>query len=178
MPFNPAVRTVGSLGAMREVLDHAATVDDALEILQAMNIDMSGGPALHYLIADRGGNAALVEFHNGQMIVETRGEPWHVATNYLRCTIPGDAAGRCDRYDHLQAILAEQAGRVTIEEAFALLSEVAQPGWTQWSTVYDLTHRTVTVRMGDGAAAPYRFLLEPEEANAVGHNEEEREEPT
>ncbi|UCF10597.1 MAG: linear amide C-N hydrolase [Candidatus Bipolaricaulota bacterium] len=177
MPFNPALRTVGSLGAMREVLDHASTVAEALEILHAINIDMSGGPSVHYLIADAAGDAALVEFYDGRVVIEDNEEAWHVATNFLRCAAGGDASGICERYDRLWAALSDREGRLTVDEAFVLLSDVAQPARTQWSAVYHLSDRAVSVRMGDGSAEPYRFDLETVETDSA-RADGEREEPT
>ena len=46
---------IGSLGVMREVLDHAGSVDEAVAIFSSYNIDWEGGPPLHYLVADRTG---------------------------------------------------------------------------------------------------------------------------
>ena len=47
-----------------------------------MNIDMTGGPTLHYLVADAHGDAALIEFWDGEMIV-LRADGALYATNYL-----------------------------------------------------------------------------------------------
>lgn len=52
MPYDPAKRTIGSLGIIREMLDHARTVDEAIAVMESYNVDMSGGPAIHYLTAD------------------------------------------------------------------------------------------------------------------------------
>ena len=43
---------VGSLGVMRQVLDRAASVDEAIAIFRRAPIDFEGGPPLHYLVAD------------------------------------------------------------------------------------------------------------------------------
>jgi hypothetical protein len=69
MPYDPGKATISSLMVIREMLDHAQDAHEALEILRQYNIDCKGGPALHYLIADAEGNAVLVEFFDGEMIV-------------------------------------------------------------------------------------------------------------
>jgi penicillin V acylase-like amidase (Ntn superfamily) len=42
-------------GIIRQILDHARDVDEAVEIITGYNIDFTGGPPLHYLIADAQG---------------------------------------------------------------------------------------------------------------------------
>ncbi len=54
---DPDKETIGSLMVIREMLDHARNVDEAVAILEAYNIETRGGPPLHYLIADRSGRA-------------------------------------------------------------------------------------------------------------------------
>ena len=61
--------TVDSLAAIRLLLDKAQSVDEALSLLGAYNIDWGSGPPLHYLIADARGSSAVVEFVDGEMKV-------------------------------------------------------------------------------------------------------------
>jgi len=58
---------MGSLGIMREILDFAATVDEAIGIMDSFRIEFGGGPAVHYLIVDTKGNLAIVEYGSGKM---------------------------------------------------------------------------------------------------------------
>jgi len=74
---------IGSLGIIRAMLDHAADVDEAVAILKRYDIVPSGGPPLHYLVADATGRAVLVEYHRGEIHVLPNERPWHVATNFL-----------------------------------------------------------------------------------------------
>src|SRR5215211_4612502 len=48
MQVDPARKTIGSLGIMREILDHARDVDEAVSIIENYNIDFEGGPPIHY----------------------------------------------------------------------------------------------------------------------------------
>jgi len=64
---DPDKETIGSLGVIRKMLDHARDVDEAVAILQNYNVDVESGPPLHYLIADPSGCSALVEFYEGEM---------------------------------------------------------------------------------------------------------------
>jgi hypothetical protein len=145
MPRDPSNETIDSLAIIREMLDHARDVDEAVAIMESYNIAWDGGPALHYLIADASGRAVLVEFHTGEMVVIPHEAPYHLATNHLRVTASGD--GGCWRYAKLDERLAETAGRLAPQEAVDLLKSVAQEG-TQWSIVYGFSTGDVRVVMG------------------------------
>ncbi len=151
--------TIGSLGIIREMLDHAANVDEAIALMQRYNIDMEGGPPLHYLLADRAGQSALVEFYRGEMIVIPTETAWHLATNFLLASAEGNAEGHCWRYDAIQQRLAETQGRLTAPQAVSLLEEVAQIN-TQWSVVYGLSTGDVHVAMGGGYENVHRFAID------------------
>jgi choloylglycine hydrolase len=158
MPYDPAKPTIGSIGIIRAMLDHARDVDEALALFQQYNIDMEGGPPIHYLIADATGQAVLVEFYDGETVVMPNEAPWHLATNFYRASAPDSPQGKCRRYDTIQAHLAETNGQLTSQDAMALLADVAQPG-TQWSVVYDMTTGTVDVVMGYNYDVVYTFQL-------------------
>jgi hypothetical protein len=155
---DPDKKTIDQLAVMREILDHAATIDEAVDILSRYNIDMSYIP-LHYLIATAAGDSVLVEFYRGEMVVFRNEEPWQVATNFLVASTGGDTQGQCWRYDRITQRLQEAGGRLAISDALALLAGVAQEdpqgqASTQWSVVYDMTGGAVSVIMdrkyGDG----------------------------
>ncbi|RLC71101.1 MAG: hypothetical protein DRJ03_30690, partial [Chloroflexi bacterium] len=147
MQPDPNKETVGSLGVIREMLDHAANVDEAVAILKSYNIDMEGGPAIHYLIADSSGRAALVEFYQGEMVVIPNETGYHLATNFLRASVGESAEGQCGRYDRIRHRLTETEGRMTAQGGMNLLEEVSQGG-TQWSVVYEMGSGNVNVVMG------------------------------
>lgn len=128
---------LGTLEWIQYQLDTAATVSDVVKSLDQVRISERGVP-LHYLVADAGGDVAAIEFLDGKQVVH-RGKslPTPVLAN--------------DRYDNARVSsrftrAAEGLGKATtIDGAFALLDEVAQPS-TQWSIVYDLRNRAVTWR--------------------------------
>lgn len=156
---DPLKPTIGSLGIMREMLDHARTVDEAVAILKGYNVDMAGGPPVHYLVADRTGRALLIEFYKGAIHVLPNEADWHQATNLLRSAVPGDALGWDWRYDELVRHLSQAGGRLGVPRALDLLSTVSQPS-TQWSVVYGLHSGRIDVAMGRDYAEPYTLQLE------------------
>jgi hypothetical protein len=161
-PHDPGKPTVDSLEVMRAILDRAGSVDEAVAILGQYNIDWEGGPPLHYLVADRSGRAALVEFHGGEIIALPNAGPWHAATNFTRSAVAGDAAGQCHRYDTLIRRLTDASGVLDAGTALDLLRAVAQTeSATQWSVVYGLNTGQVDVGMGQGFKQAHTFRLGP-----------------
>lgn len=159
MPRDPARATIGSLEVIRQMLDHARTVDEAVAILGSYNIEMSAGVPLHYLIADRSGQAALVEFAQGNMVALPNQGPWHLATNFLRAEADQTGRHACARYDRIQARMEETGGRLTPVEAMELLDQVSQPNLTQWSVVYSLGSGEVRVVMRGEYNRAHSFRL-------------------
>ena len=83
--------------------------DKALAILDRYNIDFQGGPALHYLVADRSGEAALVEFYQGERIV-------HDNDASIVATGAGTVAGLRRRLAGTRFDLLLQIGRASWRE--------------------------------------------------------------
>jgi hypothetical protein len=159
MPYDPAKKTIGSLGIIREMLDHARTVDEAIAVMESHNVDMGGGPAIHYLIADATGKAALVEFYEGEMVVIPNDKPWHQATNFLFSAVAdGSTEGNCWRYDKIAARLRQTDGRLSTPDALALLSDVSQAS-TQWSVVYGISTGEISIAMGRNYDKVHTFHL-------------------
>ncbi|MBT3369058.1 MAG: linear amide C-N hydrolase [Nitrospina sp.] len=147
MTLDPDKETVNSLLVIREILDHAGDVDEAISILDRFNIDYGTGPALHYLIADANGDALLVEFYQGEMRLIHNQTDWHQATNFLISSSGDSPQGHCWRYDAIYSQLSENDGRISTTQAMGLLEDVAQ-GATQWSVVYDMDSGDIHIAMG------------------------------
>jgi metal-dependent hydrolase (beta-lactamase superfamily II) len=158
MKPDPAKTTVDSLGIIRQILDHARDVDEAVTLFESHNVDMGGGPPLHYLLADRSGHSVLVEFYQGEMVLVPNDDPWHVATNFLLSSVRDPAEGECWRYDRIEQSLTQAQGQLGSQEAMDLLSQVSQ-GLTQWSVVYGLSTGKVQVAMGQQYERLHTFHL-------------------
>jgi hypothetical protein len=154
-PPGAGKETIGSLGIIRQMLDHARTADEAVAIMQRYNIDFTGGPFVHYLIADAAGQAALVEFYQGEMLVFPNEATWHQATNFLRAAVKS-AKGQCPRYDTIEIRLSQAEGQLTTPKALDLLKDVAQPS-TQWSIIYGMHSGEINVAMGRKYSSSHTF---------------------
>lgn len=158
MTPDPSKETVGSLMMIREMLDHAREVEEAIALVESYNVDMGSGPPVHYLIADASGRSVLVEFYRGEMEVIPSEKPWHLATNFLRSAAGESAQGKCWRYDNIYERLAESGGRLAGREVLDLLAQVSQ-GNTQWSVVYEMSTREAMVTMGPDYSKVDSFRL-------------------
>ncbi len=156
---DPDKETIGSLGVIRQILDHAGEVDEAVAILGSYNIEFGGGPPIHYLVADASGDSALVEFYQGEIHVIPNSDPWHLATNFLRASTGDSAEGRCQRYDTISQSLAAAEGELDAGSGMALLAEVSQAN-TEWSVVYQMQSGDVLVTMGRDFANPHTFQFD------------------
>jgi len=148
---------------LQYVLDMCETVDDLFEIdskVRIITVD-------HYLITDRKGNSAVVEFLEGRMVVHT-GEDLPVAaltntkyTDSLQTWQRRNQGQLWDRYDPSLARFVLAADRVArfnstdadsaVNYAFDTLYEVRAEqyyptGASQWSIVYDCRNMRIYFR--------------------------------
>jgi hypothetical protein len=155
--FDPSRPTIGSIGIIRQALDHARDVDEAVMLFQQYNIDFAGGPPIHYLIADPTGKAILIEFYQGEMIQLPNEDPWHLATNHMCYLAEGD--GGCPRYHTISERLTTLNGQLDPGSTMQLLSDVKQ-SVTQWSSVYNMTNGDINVAISGFYDTAYKFHLD------------------
>lgn len=158
VPSDPSRDTVDSLGVIRVALDTAATVTEAIDVFQNLNVDFSDQTPLHYLLADAAGDAAVIEFKAGEIRVLRSDTAWLHMTNFLLSDVDSPA-GHCDRYDTIGAELDTAAGELDIEDALRILERVAQ-SHTQWSITYDMSTGDVLVAMGQSYERVHYFALD------------------
>ncbi|MFC2105961.1 linear amide C-N hydrolase [Candidatus Bipolaricaulota bacterium] len=138
---------VGHLQLMRFLLEGARTAEEAVDLVRGVSITDQGGPHIHYLLADRQGGAALIEFVDGELVVHQNLEAWHVATNFTVARVNGTPIGQCLRYDLMTRTLEDARGNLSADQAMDLLHQVSQSN-TQWSIVYDLSNLTIRMALG------------------------------
>jgi choloylglycine hydrolase len=140
-------------------LDTADEVEDVIASDASVRITDVGSAKIHFLVADAGGDVAAIEFLSGRMVVH-RGEdlPYPVLTNHTyeesaahaRAAGPKTGASSGSSLDRFARAAGHErtAGNPSdaVRNAFALLDDVAQGEYTQWSIVYDLRERRVHFR--------------------------------
>lgn len=153
---------LGVLEWIQYVLDNFATVDEALAGAKRVRIATRMGN--HYLLADRGGDVAVVEFLGGRMVVR-RGDtlpsavlansPYdeslaHASSHPQRpAELPRGSLGSLERFARAQQAVRAIDGlplEKRIDRSFGILDEVAQAGHTRWQIVYDLSRSTIHYR--------------------------------
>ncbi|MEJ6952184.1 linear amide C-N hydrolase [Natronospora cellulosivora (SeqCode)] len=137
--------TLNTTTAIRLVLDQAANVDEAVELLRSYNIYFSGDIYCHYLIADAQGNSVIVEYWDGELqTIKPSGE-YQIASNFIVYNDLNIGDGYCEfeRYNIVDEKMRVNNGILTEEEAIKLLTEVGVyfdgEDRLQWSVLYNLT---------------------------------------
>jgi hypothetical protein len=153
----PAVG-LGELQTLRLLLDTCANVEEAKQTLMATKQYYQWVP-VHYLIADRHGNAFVWEYsrsHNKEYIVESRGEPLMMTNFTLHTRLENVKAARavCKRYAHLSekpaaGNLDDTTIRGIHQSSVAQMSQAADPTRppmrTFWHAFYYPEDRRVRV---------------------------------
>ena len=147
--------------AIRLVLDKAATVDEAVALLQGYDMHSSAGSCYHFQIADATGRTVVVEYIGDRMsVVES---PY--ATNFLLTPGEYDFGSGQDRFALLESAYADANGVMTTEGVMDVLRRVSQDQRpekdtsTQWSVVYDTERLTATICYGMDYDVVYEFSL-------------------
>lgn len=134
-PTDPDKITIGEIRVIRMVLDYARDVEEAIELIESYNVRVDS-PPIHYLLSDREGNSAIIEFVDGEMIVYRNEVEWQIITNFVITGSDAPENAPCFRYNTVHRGLSESEGRASQEEAMSLLEASSQEN-TIWSAVYD-----------------------------------------
>jgi len=148
--------TIGEIAVLRLLLDYAANVDAAVELLDEYNVEVTT-PPIHYLIADPSGESVIIEFLDGEMKQYWSNEP-QIMTNFLVTGVSLPEDSPCQRYDSVYSGIIDNEESMSVEYAFTLLESSSQSS-TIWSTVYDMENLTVHVAMGRDYSDIYSFEL-------------------
>ena len=90
--------------AIRVLLDRAANVDEAVELLKQYDMNSSIGAAHHFAIADKSGKSVVVEYVNGEMLVAET----NIVTNHYLADSPKKGVGDEEshaRFDHVSEFI-------------------------------------------------------------------------
>jgi penicillin V acylase-like amidase (Ntn superfamily) len=135
-PYDPNKINLGCLDIVRLILDYAATTEDAISLIQKFNYKDPAHP-VHYLIADRSGESAVIEFVNKEIKVIRNNEPFQVCTNFIITGSSAPASTICWRYNSAYKTLKNANGKINVNQGMNILSSVSQ-NITMWSAVYNM----------------------------------------
>ncbi len=147
--------------AIRLLLNKAATVDEAIELLKEYDFHASMNYMVHLAIADADGNSVAVEYINDEMsVVETP-----VVTNFY--LTEGEKYGIGTQQSHTRfEILQEriQQGTMTMDDVRDALSSVSKGNFgefesTEWSIVFNQTTGEVHYYHREDYENRYTFMV-------------------
>ena len=127
--------------AVRLLLNQAASVDEAVELLGRYDLHASMGMMVHFALADNGGNSVAVEYIDNEMVVTQT----PVVTNFYLAEGEKHGIGTRQshqRFERLTQALADHP-TMTMEEVRDALDSVSKDNFnefesTEWSTVFNL----------------------------------------
>lgn len=150
----PEIHSVGngvdmtSTTIIRNVLDNAKNVDEAVEIFKNCNLHTDGF-AYHYMVGDANGNSAIIEYADNKMFVEYKKGNIQICANehmtkegidFYKNASPDDSKVRMNAI----AETAEKCGYdMERENSFSAL-RAASMKKTRWSVFYDLTEKKMS----------------------------------
>lgn len=150
--------------AIRLILDRAATVDEAIALLEDIDIHSDIGSAHHFAISDTNGKSVVVEYVNNKMYVT---ETSIITNHYLT---DGEKQGTGseqshNRFDTLSALYSMANGVMTSEQVKQALAAVSQSNFgneyeeTMWSIVFIPETQTAMFYYREDYQNPYIVKL-------------------
>ncbi len=148
--------------AIRLLLDKAATVDEAVSLLEQYDMHSSMGWMIHFMLSDAEGNSAAVEYVNGEMVVTDT----PVLTNFYLAEGEKHGIGTAqshERYEILDGLLTEtpQMDEDTIRDVLDRVSKhnFHDTETTVWSIVYNKSKGTARYYHREDYTKGYQFAL-------------------
>ena len=150
-------------------LDNFSTIEEVIESHPQIRIRESGEPGCHFLVCDRTGNCATIEFIGRKLVYHTKERmPVKTLTNstyaesikfWKEDKMPqpdkGQSVERFIRAANMVKNYDPKTLKPPIDFAFHILKSVAHDSYTQWSIVYDVKDLGVYFRTLDNQRTRY-----------------------
>jgi len=142
--------TLGTQEWMQYLLDTSATTAEAIK--NAEGVRIVSDVKVHYLISDKSGTAAAIEFVKGKMVVHAgntlavrtlTNDTYEKSIYYKHTSVKKDTgAGSLDRFTRAaqrteQFEKQPKSEQEAVDYAFEILGNVTIKDYTRWSIVYD-----------------------------------------
>jgi len=159
---------------IREILDHAGDVDEAVSIVSKYNVFDNGRDIIthHIFIAGPDGRSIVLEWKDGRMHVVGNEDNSQVVTNVgLTGTSDIECRKNCKRYCSIDDDIRDHSGPMTWQYGMDMLRGARQKNVkyyldgkrrgvsTHWSAVFDLANREVYICTELDYSTVYRFEL-------------------
>ncbi len=153
---------------IRYVLDKAATVQEAIELFESVDMNSSAGASYHFQLADANGDSALIEYVDHELHITRKGQTDKpmALTNFIVADANYGFGHGHDRYEIVTTALEKANGVLTEEEAMDVLQSVSVKNYveltgegsdTQWSVVYNNTDLTLNIVAGGNFDVVHTF---------------------
>ncbi|MGE5519011.1 MAG: linear amide C-N hydrolase [Candidatus Dadabacteria bacterium] len=140
-------------------LDNAANVDEVLKSDSLVRVSKLSMATIHFLLCDREGNTAIIEYLNGKMVTHTKtsmpiavlsNDSYQKCNNYIKNfsgfggvnSIPNTTES-LDRFVKAASMIKNYKNQNVIDYSFEILNNVTQGSGTKWSIVYDIKNMAV-----------------------------------
>lgn len=145
-----------TVGALRMILDHASTVDEAVALLEKIDMNSSIGSNHHYAISDRSGKSVAVEWIGNKMYVtETKAVTNNIVKEELSLGTGNEESWK--RY-YMLLDLAPMINR-DYENMKDAMERASYENETLWSVVYDKEKLNLSFYLKRNFDAPLSFSL-------------------
>jgi choloylglycine hydrolase len=140
-------------------LDNYSTVAEVIASDSFLRISNRSSSKIHFLVCDKGGNVAVIEYLNGKMVCHSGADvPVYALANdtyenslaYLKgfsgfggTTPMSFTSGSMARFVKAASMLKDYHNQNVIDYSFAVLDSIQQKNFTRWSIVYDIKNRSV-----------------------------------
>jgi penicillin V acylase-like amidase (Ntn superfamily) len=151
--------TLYDYSVIRLTIEKAQSLKDAIKQLSQYNVKMEDKYPSQYMIADAAGNCAVIDYVDGSMKVVEKEGNYQIATNMLLYNNKNHLGYSSERYKAFEKVLSETNGIISVEDALKLLIEHTVPGDAQWSSVYNLTDKTMSVKFYGDYENTYTYQL-------------------
>ncbi len=148
--------------AIRLLLDKAANVEEAINLLNSYDMHASFGYMVHFAIADRAGNSVVVEYVNNEMVVTKT----PVVTNFYLAEGEKSGIGTQQSHERYEILMNRLGESETMEmnEVRDALDSVSKDNFgefesTEWSIVMNQVTGEVRYYHRENYAAPYVFTV-------------------
>jgi choloylglycine hydrolase len=152
--------------AIRLILDKAATVDEAVELLGQYNVYFSNNLKSHILIGDAEGNSVIAEYYDGALQAVTSAEDYQIAANHIAYNNENifESPDSLTRQEAVEQVITDSGNRLDMQTCQELLNAVGlynrdKSDRLQWSVVYDLTDRSGRIWPRRDSSASWDFTV-------------------
>lgn len=142
--------------AIRLLLDKAANVDEAIELLKQYDMHSDIGRSHHLSISDSSGRSVVVEYINDEMIVTDT----PVVTNHYLSEGEKFGIGDEESRRRYNVLMEKSNNTLSTQEMADAMESVSYPSITQWSVVYDIENLELDFYFQRQFENPIEFSIE------------------